>query len=239
MDKERLIQSNITKYRSVLQDGNKLIAVSKYYEVDDIMMAYKTSQYDFGEARVPSLQKKAGELELIAPRIIWHFIGHLQSNKINSLFKIKGLKYIHSIDSLNLLENIYKKASLLGSEVNFFLQINSSGEDEKSGFLLSDRLEGELKEAISLIRTHESRDSSNLKFKGLMTMSKLRTDDFQKDAQVCFESVFKLRAKLEKSYGFKDLKLSMGMSQDYKIAIEEGADFIRIGRGIFKGLSST
>ncbi|MDC0254764.1 YggS family pyridoxal phosphate-dependent enzyme [Bacteriovoracales bacterium] len=206
---------------------SSLVAVTKYSPVEDIQYAYEWGQKDFGENRVQDLEKKAQAFQEknLEPR--WHFIGKLQSNKINQLFKIPNLFAIHSVDSLKLLEKLYQKESQFeGDSLLFFLQIKTSDEDEKSGFESKE----EVYEALSFI---EKRNSSKLKFFGLMTMGKMRTNEFEKDATKCFEKLKNLRDDIKNNSAFS-LKLSMGMSQDYKIAVSLQSDFVRIGSLIFK-----
>ena len=206
---------------------SSLVAVTKYSPVEDIQYAYEWGQKDFGENRVQDLEKKAQAFQEknLDPR--WHFIGKLQSNKINQLFKIPNLFAIHSVDSLKLLEKLYQKESQFeGDSLLFFLQIKTSDEDEKSGFESKE----EIYEALSFI---EKRNVSKLKFFGLMTMGKMRTSEFEKDATKCFEKLKNLRDDISNNSAFS-LKLSMGMSQDYKIAVSLQSDFVRIGSMIFK-----
>lgn len=200
--------------------SSTLIAVSKYYPTEDIILAYEAGQREFGESRVQDLLKKSEEL--IDREINWHFIGHLQSNKINNLLKVNNLKYIHSIDSIKLLQELYKKEErFAGESLGFFLQVNTSDESEKSGF--TD--EASLVEAFQIIKQHSE---SKFYFCGLMTIGRIRTDDFERDAINCFSQLRSLRDSIDES-----LKLSMGMSSDYQMAIEHGSDFVRVGSGIF------
>jgi pyridoxal phosphate enzyme (YggS family) len=210
----------------------QLVAVTKYSPVEDIIMAYEAHHYDFGENRVSDLALKATAfLNANLLKVHWHFIGHLQSNKISALFKIPNLYAIHSVDSLHLLEEMIKHESdLLASEVKIFFQINTSHEVEKSGFESKE----DLNQAVELI---VKRPSSKLKFYGLMTMGTIRTDNFEDDALRCFKDLAAIAQQLEASFGLKNkLKLSMGMSQDYKIALTCGSDFVRVGSAIFKSI---
>ena len=196
-----------------------LIAVSKTRTVDEIVLVQNLGQTAFGENKVQELLEKSQKLK----NIEWHFIGHLQSNKINQLLSVENLVSIHSIDSLSLLKKILKKEG--SPKIGLFLQINTSRESEKGGF----DPEGieELTKAITLIRSHPS-----FFIEGLMTIGKIRTENFSQDAKECFALLTKIKAKLDKDHSL-DLKLSMGMSQDYEIAIEMGSHFIRVGSDIF------
>jgi uncharacterized pyridoxal phosphate-containing UPF0001 family protein len=127
-----------------------------------------------------------------------------------------------------LEELIKRESDFSGTELKIFFQVNTSHETEKSGFETAE----ELNTAIDLLM---GRGNSKLKFYGLMTMGTIRTTEFETEAMRCFRDLNLIARNLEKSYGLKDpLKLSMGMSQDYKLAIEAGSDFIRVGSAIFK-----
>ena len=210
-----------------------LIAVTKYSPVEDVVTAYQAGQNDFGENRVSDLSEKANaftEQNLI--KVKWHFIGHLQSNKVRELLKIPNLYAIHSVDSLRLLEELLKREDdFKGSELKLFFQVNTSHEIEKTGFENAE----ELNAAIDLIL---SRPQSKMKFYGLMTMGTIRTEQFEVEASRCFKDLAMIADKLNTTHPgrekFSPLKLSMGMSQDYVLAIKEGSNFIRVGSAIFK-----
>ena len=223
------IAKKLTALKKELK-ATQLVAVTKYSPIEDVILAYEAHQYDFGENRVTDLALKATAfLSEKRLKVRWHFIGHLQSNKVMALFKIPNLYAIHSVDSLHLLEELIKHEShLMVSEVNLFFQVNTSHEVEKSGFESKE----DLNRAVELIL---KRPSSKLKFYGLMTMGTIRTADFEADALRCFKDLASVAHQLEISFGLKNkLKLSMGMSQDYKIALACGSDFIRVGSAIFK-----
>lgn len=209
-----------------------LVAVSKYSEASEVEAAYKAGVLDFGENRVSDLALKSQvffEQHLLKVR--WHFIGHLQTNKVKGLFKIPNLHAIHSVDSLRLLEELYKKESeFKGPKLLLFLQINTSHESEKSGFESTE----ELHQAIELMKSKSSERESKLVFHGLMTMGTIRTDDPLKEAERCFGELVKIRQNLMIKYGFESLKLSMGMSNDYEVALKYGSDYIRVGSLLFK-----
>ena len=149
----------------------------------------------------------------------WHLIGHLQSNKVNKLKDISRLVAIHSVDSLPLLQ---KLAHTLTAPVGFFLQVNTSGEEEKSGF---ESIEG-LKEAMSFLKT------LSRPIQGLMTMGTIRTDDVESEARRCFQHLIEIRDKLQPLQSQK-IELSMGMSGDYLMARDMGSDWVRVGSKIF------
>lgn len=205
----------------------KLVAVTKYSPVEDIVSAYDVGLHDFGENRVQDLKEKAAFfVARNLTEVNWHFIGNLQSNKVKDLLEIPHLKYIHSISSASLVDELLKRSSLLSDKkIGIFLQFNTSKEDEKSGF---ETYEDLLLSAKKLV------NHSNYKLAGLMTMGAIRSEDFTKSAHECFGMLSELKARLENDLNVSDLKLSMGMSADYEIALSHGADFIRIGSAIFK-----
>jgi pyridoxal phosphate enzyme (YggS family) len=223
MDRGQEIAAKLVHFWNELNDHDaNLLAVSKTKPVSDIQLAYEASQRDFGENKVQDLLDKATELEKTCPDIRWHFIGHLQSNKMNMLFKTPGLVAIHSIDSLKLLKKILNKVPL--QRIGLFLQVNTSQETEKSGFTEI----SELEEAIELILKSE-----NFFLQGLMTIGRIRTENFEADALECFEYLGKLKKDFMQKFDLKDLELSMGMTADFAIALKSGAKWIRIGSAIF------
>lgn len=207
----------------------QVIAVSKYSPVADIYKAYEIGQHDFGENRVADLEEKAqffSQKSIVDIR--WHFIGNLQTNKVRDLLRIPNLWAIHSVSSKKIIEELIKKEhEFKGEKLKLFFQVNTSHEEEKSGFLDFD----ELKEAVEFFISYKSQ---RLQLYGLMTMGSIRALDQQAAA---FESFTKLRSardEIQKELGLNYLKLSMGMSADYQLAVKEGADYIRVGSAIFK-----
>lgn len=235
--KKRMKKSEIAKNLSVIKKEINsatvvptLVAVTKYSPIEDVVSAYQSNHYDFGENRVADLKEKADYFNLHEyKKVRWHFIGHLQTNKVKDLFKITNLYSIHSVDSLKLLEELIKREDeLTSSEVKLFFQVNTSHEEEKTGF---DSFE-ELNLAISLLL---NKPHTKLKLHGLMTMGTIRTDHFETEATRCFNDLKNVASNIEKTHGLKTkLKLSMGMSQDYKLAIAANSDYIRVGSAIFK-----
>lgn len=204
-----------------LGDTNLLI-VSKTRSIDEIKIYYDLGHYDFGENRVQELEMKARELLESCPKIRWHMIGHLQSNKIGQLFQTPNLHAIHSVHEHSLAEKLIKAQDKLIKPLHLFLQYNTSKEEEKSGF-----------ETFAQLRTTaEMIKLSSLKLAGLMTMGTLRTEDFADEARRCFKQLFDLKERLEKEMSLK-LQTSMGMSQDYEIALDEKSDWVRLGTMMF------
>lgn len=208
----------------------QLIAVTKYSPVEEVVFAYHADQVDFGENRVQDLAEKAQYFETEKlDKVRWHFIGHLQTNKVKELLKIPHLYAIHSVDSSKLVHELLKRsAELRQKPLKLFFQVNTSLEDEKGGFTNLD----ELRESISLI-LNDKIVAQSFEVFGLMTMATIRTDDVEGEAHRCFKSLQEIKNSLDHEFHL-DLKLSMGMSQDHHIAKIYGANYVRIGSQIFK-----
>lgn len=204
-------------------EKTSLLIVSKTRPIEDIKTYYELGHRDFGENRVQELAEKAELLKDDCPEIRWHMIGHLQTNKVNNLFKVPNLFAIHSVDDRELVDKLIQAEDKLAHPVEIYLQYNTSKEDEKSGF----ETYTELAESAELILK-----CKNLKLTGLMTMGTLRTENFEREAGRCFQELQVEKEKLQSEFGIK-LKTSMGMSQDYKIAIREKTDMVRIGTMMF------
>jgi pyridoxal phosphate enzyme (YggS family) len=200
-----------------------LLIVSKTRPAEEIQIYYDLGQRDFGENRVQELAEKSEALKDSCPDIRWHMIGHLQSNKLNHLFKIHNLFAIHSVHDRHLVDKMIQAEDKLDHDVQIYLQFNTSKEDEKSGFETYTEL---LASAELLLKT------KHLKLTGLMTMGTLRTENFEAEAGRCFQDLQVEKEKLQNELNIK-LKTSMGMSQDYKIAMREKSDMVRIGTMMF------
>ena len=225
LDKKGLFAQKLSSLKTKLPTGSNLLIVSKTRSIEDIKLYYELGHRDFGENRVQELLEKAELLKITCPEIRWHMIGHLQTNKINQLFSVPNLWAIHSVDDRELLEKMLKAKERLQNPVHLFLQFNTSKEDEKSGF----EDYAALKSAGELIQA-----DSKLKLQGLMTMGTLRTENFDLEARRCFKNLNDLKLKLSNDLKLK-FETSMGMSQDYQIALEEGSNWIRIGTMLFTG----
>lgn len=217
-------QRKLSEVQSKLPKGAHLLIVSKNRTADEIEAYYGLGHRDFGENRVQELEEKSRVLKLKCPDICWHMIGHLQTNKVNALFGVHNLTAIHSVHNQHLLDKLTKAQHRHTRPIDVFLQVNTSEEDEKSGFETYTELESA---AESL------RSCPGLKLRGLMTMGKIRTDNFEADARNCFQLLNVEKLKLENDLGVK-LETSMGMSQDYVIALEEGSNWIRLGTVMFE-----
>jgi hypothetical protein len=220
----REIALKVQGLRSEVPAHVKLVAVTKYSPIEDVVAAYQAGLRDFGENRVDDLLAKSAALhEQGLSDVRWHFIGHLQSNKIAKLAKIKNLVAIHSVDTKALLEHLLKREdSFLSEKIALYLEVNTSGESEKAGFVSKE----ELLQGLDQLSDHHGR----FYLAGLMTMATIRTDKQLEDARVCFRKLADLRQELLP----QPLLLSMGMSQDWKVAVEEGSDLIRVGSSLFR-----
>lgn len=196
----------------------QFIAVTKYANIDQMQEAYQIGIRDFGESRLQAALPKMGQLP---QDIRWHYIGALQSNKIAKI--VEHFDFIHSVDSLENAELIAKKSQELNKRPSLFLQVNTSLEKNKKGFL-EDALIEDFDRIIAL----------ELNFIGLMTMAPLTIEEHP--VKNCFRKLRLLRDKLSKKKHLHHL--SMGMSQDFPIAIAEGATFLRIGSHLFEGYKS-
>lgn len=193
-----------------------LIAVSKTRPLSAIEDAFKAGMVNFGENKPQELKSKA---ESISFPVKWHMIGHLQTNKVKYI--INNAEYIHSVDSLKLAEEINNRAEKSGKIQNILLEVNTSGEESKFG--LNDK-----NDILSI--TNFCKNSGSLKLCGLMTMAPFTDDEMI--IRNCFRKTKSLFNRLnEEGYDLKEI--SMGMTNDFEIAIEEGATMLRIGTAIF------
>lgn len=215
------ISENLNFIRSTVGQSVKLVAVSKTKPEEDILEAYKAGQRIFGENKAQELQKKA---EHLPKDIVWHMIGHLQRNKVKYIAPHVSL--IHSVDSFRLLKEIDKSAAKNERIIDVLLQIHIAKESTKFGF--------DENEVIKLLKSSEFQTLNHIRVVGLMGMA-TNTND-----QVIIESEFENLKKvfdLIKSDFFENdtyfQEISMGMSNDYKIAIEKGSTMVRIGSSIF------
>ncbi len=215
------IADRIKEIRALLPKGVTLIAVSKYHPKEAIEVAYNAGQRDFGESKAQDLRKKEQELP---NDIRWHFIGHLQSNKIKYIAPFVHL--IHSVDSFRLLQEIEKHGAKIGRKIPCLLQIHIAQEETKFGFTP--------KECRTMLADGEWRNMHNIELRGIMCMAS-NTDNTEQIA--CeFASVKKLFDEIKAEYFADNDKFdtfSAGMSDDYKIAITNGSTHIRIGSDIF------
>jgi len=193
-----------------------LVAVSKTFPPEEILEVHKLGHTDFGENKVQELKSKYEELK--SENINWHLVGHLQTNKVK--YVVDFVTLIHSVDSFKLALEIDKYAKKLDKVINILIQVNTSNELQKSG--------AEPEEVKNLC--NEISSLENINMQGLMTIGMFT--DFEKVIRENFVILKNLYEDLKGNYGnFK--YLSMGMTSDYKIAIEEGSNMLRIGSAIF------
>ena len=194
----------------------RLVAVSKTHPAQAVTAATETGQRIFGESRV---QESRDKIPACPPGLEWHFIGHLQKNKVRQALPL--FSFFHSIDSTALAQAIDRIAGETGKPVDGLLEVNVSGEETKHGFTPDD-LRGEFAALAKLPHLH---------IRGLMTMAPY--SDNPEDARPVFRALRELRDELQSAHGHPLPELSMGMSGDFVPAIEEGATLVRVGSSIF------
>lgn len=197
-------------------DEVRIVAVTKHVGVPEIGEALDAGMLDFGENRVQDFESKQG----LFPEARWHFIGSLQTNKVKDV--VGKAHLIHSVDRLRLLDFIDRKAAESGVIQPVLLQFNISGEESKHGFVPHDA-----EDVVAHASTLE-----NLEIRGLMTMAPFGRPE---DSRWVFRELRELRDSLRTSLpdGVELDELSMGMTNDFHIAVEEGATIVRVGRAIF------
>lgn len=215
------IAERIKAMSAALPEGVTLIAVSKYHPVEAIKAAYDAGHREFGESKAQDLVIKHQELP---DDIRWHFIGHLQSNKIKYIAPFIHL--IHSIDTFKLLQEVDKQGAKTGRRIPCLLQIHIAQEETKFGFTPQ--------ECMEMLEEGQWRSLQNVEIRGLMCMAS-NTEDKEQIASE-FSTVQRLFKVIKERFftGNESFSiLSAGMSDDYPIAIEHGSTHIRIGSGIF------
>lgn len=216
-----MITENLETVRKTIPSGVLLIAVSKTKPIEDIQEAYAVGQRVFGENHALEMRDKH---EVLPRDIDWHFIGHLQTNKIKYI--IKYVKLIHSIDTFNLLQAVNKEAAKHDRVVDCLLQFHIAEEETKFGLSMD--------EAEEILNSDIFKAINNVHIRGVMGMA-TNTDDMslvRKEFKHLKEIFNVLKSKyFADDEGFKEI--SMGMSHDYQIAIEEGSTMVRVGSKIF------
>ena len=215
------IAENLKQVLAELPQGVRLVAVSKFHPNEAIEEAYRSGQRVFGESKV---QEMTAKYESLPKDIEWHFIGHLQTNKIKYIVPYVAL--IHGIDSYKLLVEVNKQAEKAGKVVNCLLQLHIAEEETKFGF--------SFEECRDMLAEGEWKTLSNIQLCGLMGMATNTDDNEQIEKEFCSLSSF---FKEVKDSWFADTEafreLSMGMSHDYHQAIAAGSTLIRVGSKIF------
>ncbi|MBS5038623.1 MAG: YggS family pyridoxal phosphate-dependent enzyme [Fusobacterium sp.] len=215
------VLEDIKKY-SKNPEKVKLVAVTKYPNVGrpELEELMENGILNFGENRVQVLEAKRELMDDVKDKIHWNFIGNLQKNKVKYI--IDYVCMIHSVNKLSLAQEIDKRAAACGRKIDVLIEINLSGEDSKEGYDL-DEFYKELPEIIKL---------ENINIKGLMTMAPHVTDEDK--IRASFRKLREIKDELNEKYFNGQLtELSMGMSHDYKIALEEGSTIIRIGTKLY------
>lgn len=199
----------------------RLIAVSKTHPASAVQEAYDAGQRIFGENKV---QEMTGKYEDLPKDIEWHMIGHLQTNKVKFITPFVSL--IHSVDSPKLADEINKQGRKIDRVINCLLQVHIAQEETKFGF--------DANELLDFVQSENFRQYSHMSVKGLMGMASLTEDKekIRREFRGLKELYTKLRAMSLPSF-VQLSELSMGMSSDYKIAVEEGSTFVRIGTALF------
>lgn len=208
------IQEDIAPYKP------NIIAVTKYFDENAMVEAYNAGMRDFAESRAIEAVEKINNLPTeIRNNSNFHFIGHLQTNKVKKV--VQNFDYIHSVDSLKLAKAISDEAQAIGKIQKILLQVNNANEEQKFGFSKEDIFEEFPKiEALS-----------SIEIVGIMNMAPLGASEDELDN--LFADVYNIKKELEKEFNCELKELSMGMSQDYKVAVRHGSTMLRIGRKLF------
>ena len=216
------ISENLKALKNELPNDVSLVAVSKTKPVEELMEAYNAGQRIFGENKIQEMESKWSEM----PKdVAWHMIGHVQRNKVK--FMAPFVELVHAVDSLKLLKEINKEAKKNDRIIKCLLQIKIAEEDSKFGM--------EKQDAQQLLASEDLQKLKNIKIMGLMGMATFTQDEsqisgeFQNLKMIYDELKIQSRELLESEFSI----LSMGMSADYKLAIDSGSTMVRIGSAIF------
>ncbi|MBR2007943.1 MAG: YggS family pyridoxal phosphate-dependent enzyme [Alistipes sp.] len=212
------IRTEIECLRKELPEGVKLLAVSKFHPVEALREAYDAGQRAFGESRPQELKLKA---EVMPRDIEWHMIGHLQTNKVKYIVPFVTL--IESLDSERLAQEINRQAERCGRVIDCLLEIHITDEESKSGWAYD--------ELMSFVSGGGFQAYPNIRVRGVMGMATFTDDEVvvRRD----FKRLAECKAELSEYFGEEFDTLSMGMSDDYRIALEYGTTEVRIGSTIF------
>lgn len=215
------IASTIASIKQSLPEGTRLVAVSKYHPAEMIAEAYEAGQRVFGESHVQELQQKH---EILPQDIEWHFIGHLQTNKVKYIAPYVSL--IHAVDTMKLLQEIEKQAAKCERTIKVLLQLHVAQEETKYGLTLD--------ECEALLKEGEWKSLEHIEIAGIMCMASNVDDEEQIAGEFATAHKFFLHAK-ETYFANQPCfcECSMGMSDDYHIAIHEGSTLVRVGSKIF------
>lgn len=215
------IQANLKEVLTSLPAQVKLVAVSKFHPNESIEQAYRAGQRIFGESKV---QELTGKYETLPKDIEWHFIGHLQTNKIKYIAPYIAM--IHAVDSYKLLAEIDKQAAKNGRVIPCLLEIHIAQEESKYGFTFQ--------ECREMLEAGEWKNLTHICIAGLMGMATFTEDETEIKRE--FDSLKRFFNEIKQNY-FADRdtfrEISMGMSHDYPLAIEAGSTLVRVGSKIF------
>lgn len=215
------IQEEIRRITNELPSSVRLVAVSKYHSIDSIKEAYAAGQRIFGESHVQELQQKQPNLP---DDIEWHFIGHLQTNKVKYI--IGYISMIHAVDSFKLLKEINKQAGKAGRIIPCLLQLHIAQEETKFGF--------SPEECRALLSEGEWKQLTHIRISGIMCMAS--NTDREEQIRREFHQAYDFFMDIKKEHFIEDpnfKECSWGMSHDYPIALKEGSTLIRVGSKIF------
>ena len=216
-----MVKENLLRIREEIEPCQpRIIAVTKYYDANAIISAYEAGLRDFGESRAIEACQKIDSLpEEVRQNSQFHFIGHLQTNKVRNVVGV--FDYIHSVDSLKLAQCISQSALNKGVVQKILIQINNACEEQKFGFSKIDVYEN----------FEKIRQLEGINITGIMDMAPLGASEGE--LRSLFTEIRQIRDDLESRFNCSLPELSMGMSQDYKIAAQEGSTMLRIGRKLF------
>ena len=212
------IGAKIKELHASLPQGVTLVAVSKFHPIEALTEAYEAGQRIFGESRVQELLVKH---EALPKDIEWQMIGHLQTNKVRQI--VPFISLIQSVDSVRLTECINREAERIGKVVDILLEIHIAQEESKTGW--------QYEELVTFLQNEGFKSLRNIRVRGIMGMA-TNTDDEQ-IVRADFEQLAKHYNDLKPHFGEEFDTLSMGMSDDYELAIECGSTMVRIGSSIF------
>ena len=216
------VGENLLRIRKEIEPCKpRIIAITKYFPQEAVEKAYKAGLRDFGESRAIEACEKIENLpDEIRQNSTFHFIGHLQTNKVKHVIKV--FEFIHSVDSFKLAQSISTHAQEIGKVQKILLQVNNAEEEQKFGFSKKEVFEnfGQIQQL------------KGTEIVGIMNIAPLtaKEDELEK----LFAEIIQIRNDLEKQFNCKLKEVSMGMSQDYKIAAQNGSTMLRIGRKLFE-----
>lgn len=215
------VKDNLLKIRQTIPSNVTLIAVSKTKPTEDILEVYQAGQRIFGENKAQEMKEKYA---LLPKDIQWHMIGHLQENKVKYI--VPFVSMIHSVDSLKILLAINKRALLCNRVVDCLFEMDISHEESKFGL--------SMEELVSILSSDEYKQMENIRICGLMGIGSITEDKEQtrKEFRTLKEMFLEIKQKFFSNSEYFS-QISMGMSSDYDLAIQEGCTMVRIGSNIF------